>query len=194
AVRSVAFSPDGKWVASAGADPEIKIWDAATGKDVKALKGHTEFLTGIAFSPDGKWLVAGGGDRRVRASDRAAGTPKHDLPGHNLQINGVAFGGDSKTVASVSGDRMVRLWDAVGGTARLSAMHFQGNAFCVAFHPAGQGVAVGGAEPNAAKLLSLADGAERQVYEGHTKPVTCLAFSKDGKTLATGSSDHTIKL
>src|SRR5947209_717973 len=171
-VSAVAYSPDGKWVASGGADPEIKIWDPATGKDVKSLKGHTEFLTGLAFSPDGKYLAAVGGDRRLRIYDVKAGTVKHDLPGHNLLIHGVAYSRDGKSVATVGGDRVLRIWEAATGAAKLGASpNFRGSLFCVAFAPDGQTVAVGGSDPNAAKLLSVADSSERQSFEGHTGAV-----------------------
>src|SRR5262249_39792906 len=151
-----------------------------TGKDVRSLVGHTEYLRGIAFSPDGKLLASGGGDRRLRIYDVLSGALKHDLPGHNLAINAVAFTPDGKRVASVAGDRVVRVLDPTPGAAQLAVAPFKGTIFAVTFHPDGNHVIVAGADPNAAKLLAVADGSERQVYEGHGGPVTCVALSRDG--------------
>ena len=73
-VLAVAFSPDGKSIASADkSNNEIKIWDAATGKHQKGLQGHKEFVTSLAFSPDGKLLAAGGGDKEVSVHEVATG-------------------------------------------------------------------------------------------------------------------------
>src|SRR5262249_10891739 len=151
-----------------------------TGKDLQALEGHTEAVNSLAFSPDGKALVTGGVDRKVRLYDLAAGGPaKPEMSGHNLVIHAVAFSPDGKLVASVGGDHIVRLWDAATGNVRLAVSPFRAAIFAVAFLPDSQTLAVGGAEPNAAKLISAADGAERQSFEGHGGAVTCLALTRD---------------
>ncbi|SFT99038.1 WD domain-containing protein, G-beta repeat-containing protein [Arthrobacter sp. ov118] len=112
-VYGVAFSPDGRVLASGGSDNNVLLWDAATGKRIGApLSGHTDVVRSVAFSPDGRLLASGSEDRTVRVWDVASTqSPPITLSGHNAEVTGVAFTPDSKFVASSSWDRNARLWD-----------------------------------------------------------------------------------
>jgi WD40 repeat protein len=105
----VAFSPDGKTLASGSDDNTIKLWDVATGKEQATLKGHTAWVASVAFSPDGKTL-ASGGDTTVRLWDME-GKELATLKGHTKGVNSVAFSPDGKTLASGSQDKTIKLWD-----------------------------------------------------------------------------------
>jgi WD40 repeat protein len=72
-VLSVAYSPDGKTLASGSKDQTIKLWDVTTGKEQATLKGHTDLVTSVAYSPDGKTLASGGGDQTIKLWDVATG-------------------------------------------------------------------------------------------------------------------------
>ena len=109
-VKSVAFSPDGKTLASGGGDNVIHLWDIGTGKSKMTLVGHTHWVFSLAFSPDGKTLASGSVDSDIRLWDPHTGQPKKTLTGHGDWVRSIAFSPDGKTLVSGSDDGSVLLW------------------------------------------------------------------------------------
>ena len=109
-VKSVAFSPDGKTLASGGGDNVIHLWDVETGKSKMTLIGHTHWVFSLAFSPDGKTLASGSVDSDIRLWDPHTGQHKKTLTGHSAWIRSIAFSSDGKTLVSGSDDGSVLLW------------------------------------------------------------------------------------
>ncbi len=109
-IYCVAFSPDGKLVASAGRDNVAKLWDADNAKEVRTLRGHRQQVLRLAFSPDGSRLVTGGQDNAAKLWDVTTGKELASLP-HGNWVAGVAFSPDGTQIATASADRSVRLWD-----------------------------------------------------------------------------------
>jgi WD40 repeat protein len=120
-VNTVAFSPDGKRIVSAGrgrellGPGEVKVWDAGTGQDLFTLRGHKSWVGGVAFSPDGKRIVSASGDRTVKVWD--AGTLQFlcFCKGHTNEVTSVAFSSDGERVFGRDGLGKVLAWDAATG-------------------------------------------------------------------------------
>jgi WD40 repeat protein/serine/threonine protein kinase len=120
-IQSLAFSPDGRHLLSAGEDRVLRLWDVETGQLVKELRGHTEEVFSAVFHPDGKRIASGGRDRVVRIWDRATGDELLQLRGHTRYVFSLAWSQDGRTLASGSGDSTLRLWDTVPLEQRLRA-------------------------------------------------------------------------
>ena len=110
-VKSVAFSPDGKTLASGGGDNVIHLWDIDTGEINRTLIGHTHWVFSLAFSPDGKILASGSVDSDIRLWDPHTGEHKKTLTGHTAWVRSIAFSPDGKTLVSGSDDGTVLIWE-----------------------------------------------------------------------------------
>lgn len=195
-VRSIAFSPDGKTLASASSDHTIKLWDVATGIELRTLKGHSLDVNSVAFSPDGKTLASGSLDSTIKLWDVSTGAELLTLKAPNV-VNSVAFSPDGKTLASGdSGSEDIKLWNLSTGAEVRTLRSLRRRSYpavSVAFSPDGKTLA-SGSGGNEIKLWNVSTGAELRTFKGHADhPMgLSLAFSPDGKTLAGASIDVTL--
>ncbi|MGH9775001.1 MAG: toll/interleukin-1 receptor domain-containing protein [Candidatus Acidiferrales bacterium] len=192
-VAAVAFSYDGRWLASGSADETIKLWNVATRKEERTLKGHTEAVLCVAFSPDGKWLASGSRDKSVKLWDLSGGRVVRTLSGHSAQVNAVAFSPDGKWVASASDDKKIRLWDTnTGRSVRLLEGHSDG-VNSIAFSTDGQLLA-SSSDDKTVKIWDPNTGKELKTLTGHDGNVNVVAFNPDGTRIASGSDDKTARI
>jgi RNA polymerase sigma factor (sigma-70 family) len=186
--RSVAFSADGKTMATAGwEEPTASVRDAATGRVLRVLHGHTAGVNGVAFSPDGQTLATSAFDRTVRLWDVATGRLKHTLRGHTQDgVYAVAFSPDGRSLASCGADKTARLWDAATGKEKLTLTGHQEGVELAIFSPDSRQVATA-CWDRTIKLWDAATGEETASLTGHVLPILSIAFSPDGNLLASGS-------
>jgi WD40 repeat protein len=192
-VSSVAFSHDGKRLASGGDDGMVKVWDAMSGKEVLTIRADSA-VSCVAYSREGKRLASGGWDRVVRVWDAESGKEVLVLKGHKESITFVAFSPDGKRIASGSGDDTLKVWDAASGNALFTVeLDDDYDITCLAFSPDGKYIATGDGEKRLT-VWDASNGKEVLTADGHDAAISCVAYSPDGKRIASGSEDGSVKV
>ncbi len=202
-IESVAFSPDGRWLASGSqGGGSIGLWDAASGQEAHILKGHTDTVYSVAFCPDSRSLASGSRDGRIKLWDVASGREvptgymDNTLFGFVPSVLSVVFSPDGRWLASGSQDGTTTLWRVASEISERKVRTLTGHsaaASSVAFSPDGRRLASGSWD-RTIKLWDVASGQEVCTLTGHTDYVRSVAFSPDGGQLASGSADRTIRL
>lgn len=191
-VPCVAFSPDGRYLATAG-DTVARVWDATNGQSVRQLEGDRSLVTTLAFSPDGHHLAVGTENRTTRIFDLITGEGKLTLEGHWGALTALAYSPDGAILASASRDDTAMLWNASTGAQLRTIEGHSEDVTCVAFSPDGHVIATG-SNDNTVMIWDVATGTPLAVIEGHLNDVTGVAFSPSGRQLATSSRDGTAKV
>lgn len=192
-VSSVAFSPDGKTLASAAWDNVVRLWDVETRKEIGQFTGHTDRVLSVAFAPDGKTAVSASRDKTIRLWDVENTEEIHVFEGHEGDVTSVVFSRDGKMIASGSVDDTVRLWDAESGQEIRTLTGHTGDVNAVAFSPDGQ-LLLSGSSDVSARLWDVASGDAVRQFVGHSRAVYGVAFSPDGQRALTGSADLSVRL
>ncbi|MSQ48630.1 MAG: WD40 repeat domain-containing protein [Deltaproteobacteria bacterium] len=147
-VWSVAFAPDGRWLASASADESVRLWEVASGREVRQFLGHTTWVWSVAFAPDGRWLASASQDQSVRLWEVASGREVRQFLGHTDWVRSVAFAPDGRWLASASDDRSIRLWEVASGREVRQFLGHTHWVWSVAFAPDGRWLASASGDRN----------------------------------------------
>jgi WD40 repeat protein len=208
-VTCVAISPDGKMLATGSFDKTARLWDLATGKEIRVFP-HSDGVQCLALSQDGKWLVTGCSDNTARLWDLATAKEIRAFRGHTDAVLSVALSNDGKRLATGSTDGTARLWDletakaiysfrpgnSTGTLRRVLRAAFRNSEdviSSIALSRDGKWL-VAGSDDHTAHLWDLDRGEEVRVFRGHTDRVCTVALTSDGKQIITGSLDHTARL
>jgi WD40 repeat protein len=211
-VTQVAFSPDGRRAASGcvgpskgegrwgrGQDNAVRLWDVATGQEVRKLEGHPHHVWSVAFSPDGRQLLSGGEDGSVRLWDVATGNELRRFEGHTRRAHSVAFSWDGRRALSASGDQTARLSDVETGRRLYRLEGHEGGALTAAFSPDGRYALSGGADRRVRLWRLPAPPPPEQAAEVRRIPwgkasVSHTTLSPDGTLYAAGSDAGELRL
>jgi len=188
AVLSIAFSPHGKYIASASADRTIRIWDVETGTELKLLKG-SDAAVSVAYNPDGSQLISAFLDNTVRVWDVNINKERKILSGHTDDIRSISFSPDSKTLASASGDKTVRIWDVVTGEEKFTLQGGHAAVRIVLFSPDGKRVASASWD-HTQRVWDSKTGNVIKILKGHPSGICKIFFTADGNKLISYWSDN----
>jgi WD40 repeat protein len=221
-IYHLAFSPDGKLLASAGFDNVIKLWEWPSRREMRTLSGHSGPVYCVAFHPGGAILASGSLDKTIRLWNIADGKLIREIKGHTDIVDSIAFNKDGKLLASGSSDKTIRLWNPDDGKEVKNLGPQAGTVYSVVFSPDGKWLASGGtpeaaaaataaakpaapasggkpaeppALPTGLKLWDVAGMKESKSLRGHEGPVTGVLFTPDSTGLfSIGMMDRTVQL
>ena len=191
-ILTVAFSPDGKILATGDTHGEIRLWQITDRKAILTLQAHINGINSIAFSPNGQIIASGSYDRTVKLWDIHTGQCLNTLA-HTKWVRSVVFSPDGQIIADGSEDFTVKLWKTSTGQLINTLQRHTKRVYTVAFSPDGKTI-VSGSEDYTIRLWDVVTGRCLNTLQGHTDGIQSVVFHPNGQTIASGSEDYTIKL
>ena len=192
-VNTLEISHDGKTLVSGSADQTIKVWDLATGTELKTLIGHTSFVNTLAIAHDDKTLASGGADLTIRLWDLATGKVLNTFTGHTGFVNTLHFSHDGRILASGSADKTIKIWDVATGQILRTLTGHTGFVNSIDISP-DERTLVSGSTDQTIKVWDLTTGTLIRTLTGHQGFINTVIMGIDGQTVLSSSTDKTIKV
>ncbi|MFW9259946.1 NB-ARC domain-containing protein [Nostoc sp. CALU 546] len=192
-IFSVAFSPNGKLLATGDTNGEIRLYDVANSQQLLTCKGHAGWVWSVTFSSDDQVLASGSNDQTIKLWDISTGQCLKTLEGHSGGVRSVTFSPGGQILASGSDDQTVKLWNISTGKCLKTLQENGCSVWSVAFNPKGD-VLASGNDDHKVRLWDINSSSCIHTLEGHTQRVYSVTLSPDGNTLASASHDQTVKL
>lgn len=198
-VTSVAWSPDGKRIASASDDKLVDICNSISGETLQTYHGHTAEVYAVAWSPDGKYIASAGADKTVQVWDATTGNTLFTYNGHSGAVISVSWSADSTLIASGSDDKSVQVWNASTGNLIILYNGHTAGVLSVAWSPDNTLIASGSWDNTLQAFSTIATeafavGDTVYSYAGHSAEVYAVTWSPDGESIASASGDKTVQI
>ncbi|MFB2920314.1 MULTISPECIES: NACHT domain-containing protein [Aerosakkonema] len=193
AVFSIAFSPDGKLLATGDANCDITLWRVADGQQILSLQGHTDWIRAVVFSLDNKTLASASFDQTVKLWNIHTGECLRTFQGHSSRVSSVAIGSDNKILASGSDDSTVKLWDIQTGECLKTFQEHICAVRAVAISPTNNEILASSSNDATVKLWNIQTGECLKTLLGNAKAIRTLTISPNGRILVTGE-DQAVRL
>jgi serine/threonine protein kinase len=203
-VTTMAWSPDGRRIASGSHDDTVQVWGAADGGNVFTYRGHSSYVLAVAWSPDGRRIASGSGgysyspqvtkENTVQVWDASNGGNVFTYFGHSDEVHAVVWSPDGKHIASGSHDKTVQVWDASTGANVFTYRGHSSFVNAVAWSPDGRRIASGSTDQTV-QVWDASKGGNVFTYRGHfSQVVEAVAWSPDSRRIASGGYDNTVQV
>ncbi len=192
-VNAVAWSPDGKRIASGSDDKTVQVWDAFTGHKLVSYDGHSDRVYALGWSPDGIYIASTSNDKTVQVWDATTGMTLVTCRGHSNWVNSVTWSPNGMFIASASNDKTVRVWNATTGVLLFT---YRGHSFWVnaaIWSPDSRRIASASSDKTV-QIWDADTGRHSSTYRDHYSPVNTVAWSPAGGRIASGEDDGTVKV
>lgn len=198
-IYTVAFSPNGRYALSGNYNGSIKLWEIATGREIRTLRRHAGLVNTVAFSPDGKRALSGSinnsaiGGNTLKLWDLESGREIRNFEGAPPGVTAVTFSADGEYALSAGLDGLLRMWDLASGDEIRTFRGHKAEVWALALSPSGLYV-VSGSKDKTLKVWDVETGRDLRTFMGKAGEVYSVAFSPDGRYIVSGNENGTLKL